>query len=296
MFLGTANCVHTIGKKMSLFWDASKKITQWNESLSLSKQINYPIVVWKLAGINCVTLIYVNQIKSEIWILSLSLSVYFSDAKYHTHTGWLWLRVSILLYLVHHRKWSMYVSCAPGRATKWTTSASGHGSSRTRRPSRCPDGSCLEASVSHSPTTATPPPSTRHWLESHTVSFWAFMLQHTFSVVFMSIILPFQNVLIQIALHMQFYWESTYQKCCHHEWFSLNTVYFLIIDIYWHFSPLLVSKNLVNLVSGTMLTWSVLPWSAEPDHDIVGSGLCVGGFRGEGSIGPINFEVQIYKV
>lgn len=56
------------------------------------------------------------------------------------------------------------------RVTRWTMSASGTGSYKTRKPSLCPDGFSLEECVSHWPMTATRLPSTRRSLASHTVS------------------------------------------------------------------------------------------------------------------------------
>lgn len=119
-----------------------------------------------------------------------------------TDTGRLRLGDSRLLSVLQDlQQWSLCASrVRPGRATKWTTSASGRGCSRTRRPSRCPDGSCPEACVSRSPTIATRPPSTRRWLESHTVSsqatlfiFPLFFFYPWFSCLLFS---PFQICLI----------------------------------------------------------------------------------------------------
>lgn len=123
----------------------------------------------------------------EIRPLWLSPSVYFSAAKKNpTDTKGLRLRDSKLLSALQDlQQWSLCASpVRPGRATKWTTSASGRGCSRIRRPSRCPDGSCPEACVSRSPTTATRPPSTRRWLESHTVSSQAFIFATLFPLFF----------------------------------------------------------------------------------------------------------------
>ena len=91
-----------------------------------------------------------------------------------------WFIVSIVMLPAFKHEWHvqtalcfwqtncMLMCCC--RVIKWTMSASGAGCYRTRRPSLCPDGFCLEECVSPSQMTVTHPPSTRPWLALHTVS------------------------------------------------------------------------------------------------------------------------------
>lgn len=177
---------------MSLFWDASREMTQWNESLccSLSNKINYPVVVWELAGSSFITFIHVKQIRWTVSSVTQPVTLLFWCKISHRHWQAVITSLNITVLSTEEEMTDDLCPVHPCRATKSTTSASGRGSSRTRRPSRCPDGSCLEACVSRSPTTATRPPSTRRWLESHTVSTQAFLLRHRLFVLHFTISRP----------------------------------------------------------------------------------------------------------